>query len=404
MARSLDIAIIGCGTAGPAAALFLTRAGHSVTIFERFEAPKPVGAGFLVQPTGMTVLNRLGLLDQALAAGGRIARLIGHARSGRVVMDLPYGVLGPEVFGLGLHRGALFLLLTGALEAAGIPLRCGREIVAIEDAATDRPRLRDAHGETHGPFDLVIVADGAQSRLRAAPLVRRNRPYSWGALWAICADPDDRFAGALHQVYDGAQKMAGVLPVGRLRGGDDGPPLVSFFWSLHASRFDDWRAAGLAAWKDEVRAYWPATATLLDSIAHADDLSRAAYRDAVLSPWHAGRVVFIGDAGHSMSPQLGQGANIALIDALVLAQEIGAADGGGVEIALARFSRRRRAHILYYQRMSRWLTPAFQSWSRPVGWLRDLAMGPLCRFPPTRHLMITTMAGRRAGLLRGFEP
>jgi 2-polyprenyl-6-methoxyphenol hydroxylase-like FAD-dependent oxidoreductase len=65
---SLDIAIVGCGPSGMAAALFLSRAGHRITVFERFDAPRPVGAGLLLQPTGLAVLGRLGLLAKVAGA------------------------------------------------------------------------------------------------------------------------------------------------------------------------------------------------------------------------------------------------------------------------------------------------------------------------------------------------
>jgi 2-polyprenyl-6-methoxyphenol hydroxylase-like FAD-dependent oxidoreductase len=71
---SLDIAICGCGPAGLASALLLQRAGHHVRIFERFETPRPVGSGLIVQPTGLGVLVELGLCDETLALGARIER------------------------------------------------------------------------------------------------------------------------------------------------------------------------------------------------------------------------------------------------------------------------------------------------------------------------------------------
>ncbi len=63
----LSIAVIGCGSAGPAAALFFARVGHRVQIFERAPRLLNVGAGFLLQPTGMAVLAELGLPDDVLA-------------------------------------------------------------------------------------------------------------------------------------------------------------------------------------------------------------------------------------------------------------------------------------------------------------------------------------------------
>ena len=79
--RGLDIAIAGAGPAGLATALYLKRAGHNVTIFERFEEPKPVGSGLILQPTGLSVLADLGLLDDILALGSRIKRLHGAVAS-----------------------------------------------------------------------------------------------------------------------------------------------------------------------------------------------------------------------------------------------------------------------------------------------------------------------------------
>ena len=91
MGNSLDIAIAGAGPAGLAAALYLKRAGHLVTIFERFDEPKPVGSGLILQPTGLTVLADLGLLDDILALGSRIDWLHGaDAKTGRTVRDVRY--------------------------------------------------------------------------------------------------------------------------------------------------------------------------------------------------------------------------------------------------------------------------------------------------------------------------
>ncbi|HZX90119.1 MAG TPA: NAD(P)-binding protein, partial [Rudaea sp.] len=63
----LNIAVVGYGTAGQAAAILLSRDGHRVEVFEQAEQPGPVGAGFLLQPVGLHVLWEMGLLDQALA-------------------------------------------------------------------------------------------------------------------------------------------------------------------------------------------------------------------------------------------------------------------------------------------------------------------------------------------------
>jgi len=389
---ALDIGIVGYGTAGQAAALFLSRAGHRLRVFERAPALGPVGAGILLQPTGLAVLAELELLDGAVACGARVDRLIGHNLAGRRVMDMRYAQIDPQWSGLGLQRGALFELLNHAYAGADeIAKDC--EIVDLDaDAGT----LRDARGQRHGPFDLLVIADGAASKLRAGNgSVRRDRPYPWGALWCLCADARRRFDGELQQRYDRARRMAGVLPVGHLPGETAREDRVSFFWSLPQPTLQAWPTRDVAAWKEEVRGYWPEAAELLTHIERPEQLARASYRDAVLrEPWR-GRAVWIGDAAHAMSPQLGQGANLALMDALVLARTLERA--ADARVALPAYARERRRHVYIYQFISRWLTPLFQSEHDWAAWLRDLAFDPLGRMPGTRGEMLKVLSGIKRG-------
>lgn len=105
---TLDVAIVGYGTAGQTAGRLLQRHGHRLEIFERASRPRPVGAGLLLQPTGLCVLAELGLLDGALDCGEPIHRLLGETVHGRRVIDMDYAGLGAGWSGLGIQRGALF--------------------------------------------------------------------------------------------------------------------------------------------------------------------------------------------------------------------------------------------------------------------------------------------------------
>ena len=116
----------------------------------------------------------------------------------------------------------------------------------------------------------------------------------------------------------------------------------------------------------------------------------------------AGRVLFLGDAAHGTSPQLGQGANLALAGAATLADAL--ARHADLDAGLAAYVALRRRPLAYYQTMSRWLTPFFQSDLAPLGWLRDAFLGPAHRLPFVRRLIATTMAGTRAGLFRRLDP
>jgi len=387
---NLDIAVVGYGTAGQAAAILLSRDGHRVEVFEQAEKPGPVGAGFLLQPVGLHVLWEMGLLDQALAHGARIERLYGETANRRAVMDMRYAGLDSRLFGLGMQRGALFSLLAEAWPGVDAVHRSHR----IVGADAEGRRIHDASGREFGPYDLVIAADGAASRLRAiVGRAKLDRPYPWGALWCLLPQGDWDHGSELRQRYIAARKMIGMLPVGTRPG--DPTPRLSFFWSLRTSEFDQWQQTGVAPWLDEVGALWPEARAQMDSIDDCSRMRRASYRDAVLGRWSRGRLVLVGDAAHAMSPQLGQGVNMALMDVLALRDALRAESP--VESAIARYERERRAHVRVYQFWSRWLTPLFQSDRDTVARVRDLAFLPLGRLPGGRGQMLRVLSGLQRG-------
>src|SRR5262249_50505560 len=161
-------------------------AGHQVTVFERVPDPGPVGAGITLQPTGQAVLASLGLLDAIVARATRIEGLLCRRPDGRPVVDLRYADVAPWLCGFGPHRGVLFEPPLDALRPLPtVTLRRGRPVVSSPVDAGGR-WLVDALGNRHGPFDLVIAADGAASALHAAAGVPvRSRLYPWGALWFV---------------------------------------------------------------------------------------------------------------------------------------------------------------------------------------------------------------------------
>ena len=155
-----------------------------------------------------------------------------------------------------------------------------------------------------------------------------------------------------------------------------------------------------SAWLDDVAAVWPEARDALADTSLPTGLAQARYRDAVHHSWFRQRAVLLGDAAHAMSPQLGQGVNMALLDALALRDTLRESDS--LEVALQRYQTARRSHIGIYHFWSRWLTPLFQSeydgWAR----LRDWVFHPMSRMPGARGQMLRVLSGTRRGWLSSF--
>jgi salicylate hydroxylase len=379
--RALDIAIAGCGVAGLACATLLRAQGARVVVYDRLQTPAPLGSGLILQPVGLYVLDQIGVGPRMRELGAPIHRLYGKSGE-RVVLDVRYDALGRDApCGVSVHRGALFQLLYDAARGAGAEIQAGREVVAADGA-----RLGFADGSESPRFDLVIDALGMRSPLSQAP--KQNLPF--GALWASLDFAGDFDSHALEQRYEAARKMVGVLPIGRLPG--ETQQKVAFFWSLKHAEREAWKRRHLEDWKDEVRGLWPQTNPLLDQIRAHGDVVFAAYAHRTLRQPVSRACVHVGDSWHSTSPQLGQGANMALLDAFALAHALERQSNLGA--ALDEYARLRLWHIRLYQAASFLFTPAYQSDSAAMAWFRDFIMSPLSRVPPAPAILAALVAGQ----------
>lgn len=397
----MKIGIVGAGTTGLATAAFLKRSGHDVSIYERFETPRPIGAGLMLQPTGLAVLARLGLDRHAIEASSKIEGIEGRlVRGGKVIFDLSYRLLAPHYFGVGIYRGTLFDLLYGEVKRLEIPVVTS---CAISDVIYDEQEMPHITDGTHsyGPFDLVVNAQGARASVREKfAAVKRDAPYPYAAVWGVCKDRAGAFKNALYQRYDKAHHMIGVMPMGDLNG--DGCESVAFFWSLRRHEYELWREQGMESWREYVISLWPEVAPLVAQFKGPDDLNFATYGDVCLKKCYGHRMLFVGDAAHATSPQLGQGANMGLVDAAVLDACLKEHDDLGA--AMKAFSAKRKKHVRFYQAASHWLTPFFQSDSQWMPWLRDATFSTMCKLPFIRTEMVRSLAGLKTGLFSTMNP
>jgi len=387
MAQPLEIAIVGAGIGGLALATLLARDGHRVRIFDQFDRPQPIGSGLMLQQTGLAVLSELGLRDEIEFLGQRIERLWGLTTpSLRPVLDVRYDKWRQDVFGVGVQRGLVFQALLKAAQDADVELVLSAPVARADPSG---PALELEDGTRLAGMDLIVYAHGARSSLTSTD---QGVDLPYGALWATLDWPENGpfDDAALEQRYFKARQMTGVMPSGRLSA--DAPKTLTYFWSIRADQEADWRAGSLAEWKTRAAALWPETAQLLDHFQTHEDLTFARYRHHTCKrPVNGRSLVRIGDAWHAASPQLGQGANMALLDAWALAQALKTAPD--MSDALAEFLRLRRTHVRLYQIMTWLFTPVYQGDSTVLPWLRDWLAAPISKIWPAPPLLAAMVSG-----------
>jgi 2-polyprenyl-6-methoxyphenol hydroxylase-like FAD-dependent oxidoreductase len=374
----LHIGVVGCGIAGTSFALLARRSGHEVDLFEQTQHVGPLGAGVLLQPSGQKILADMGLLTQVTEKAELIHEIHAVTHHGHDLVRLSYNDASPNTFAFGLHRGDLFTVLHNALESTGVNLHLG---VAINSCTGGT--LTDQSSASHGPYDLIVVADGNKSRLRQSSNIPfTSYEYTHGALWAV--GQCDAVHNKLWQITHGTRRLCGLLPMGQGR--------CSLFWGLRRDEYHQLQQS--SAWQDwqrQVLKLAPAAAQILASLNPPTGLTFTTFHHITMSRWHTDQMIFIGDAAHATSPHLGQGVNLALIDAATLATAI--EQEPTIPAALATYTNQRQKQIRYYSKVTRFLTPFFQSNSRLLGLGRNIFLPRMHHLPPLRRLMLKTLRG-----------
>lgn len=382
-----NIAIIGCGPGGLASALFFARQGHAVKLFERFPQPKPLGSGLLIQPSGQQILQSLDLLHNIKQRASPVRQLHGiSVHNNRRALDMKYEHASNAVSALGIHRASLFQVLMDAVNKMGIPIVVNSELVGVKEMeSTIQPIFAgDIAGES---FDLLVDASGARSPLATG----RIRKLRYGAFWATVDMPAHHtvMPNALDQRYWHASKMAGIMPVGvNPATGNQG---AAIFWSEKPENADRVIDAGIDSFRKEFCQLWPEAEPFVAQIRSMDDLTMAVYEHRTGRSQSSRRLYHVGDSWHCTSPQLGQGANMALIDsgALAMAME-DAVDDNDLS---RRYRRSRSFHIQLYQTLSVMFTPLYQSNGRFLPLIRDLTIHYFARWPLVRRFITRTVSG-----------
>ncbi|HEY2279452.1 MAG TPA: NAD(P)/FAD-dependent oxidoreductase [Streptosporangiaceae bacterium] len=323
----MRVVIAGGGVAGTACAAALAATGAEVTLYEAYEDPAgPVGSFLSLAANGLRGLDVLGALDAVRAAGFAVPRQRMWSGQGKLLGDVPRARTAQDpMISVTLMRADLVSVLREQARQAGARIVTGQRLTSDDLAA----------GAADGA-DLVVGADGIWSATRrfldpAAPDPAYGGQYSVsGVARGLELEP-----GAWNMIY-GRRGAFIYLPV----------PDGSVWWSAQVSApgppgpgADDLdQLARLYAAEDQAA-----------SILRASDTGLGVTNHHVLAPvprWHDDRTVLVGDAAHPVGS--GQGASMAIEDAIVLAQELQAQElqaNGSVAAALAGYDERRRPRL-----------------------------------------------------------
>ncbi|MGW0660970.1 FAD-dependent monooxygenase [Streptodolium elevatio] len=382
-----EILICGAGIAGPALAYWLRRGGFTVTIVERAPAPRPGGQTVDLRGAGRTVVERMGLMDQARAQSVDQRGLALVDASGRTTARLPADGFGGEgiVSEIEILRGDLARLLYEAT----LP---DTEYL-FDDTVTDIHQDTDAVTATFenaAPrrFGLVVGADGPHSVVRALAFGPERdfvHPIGLYTAWFTALDSLDLDGWFLmHNAPGGLVVSArpGRLP-GEINAGISfrSPPLTYDRRDTTAQQELVARRFAHVGWE---------TPRLLRAMHTAPDFLFDSMGQVRLDSWSRGRVALLGDAGYCATPLTGLGTSLALVGAYVLAGELAAAKGDH-GAALRRYDTVMRPYVRQAQQLPPGGAAGYAPSSRLGIRLRDLSMRSTTRWP-MRNLLAAQFA------------
>jgi 2-polyprenyl-6-methoxyphenol hydroxylase-like FAD-dependent oxidoreductase len=321
------VLVLGSGIGGATLAYTLRRAGMEAHCIDIKPSTPGTGSGINLMHNTMRALGGIGLAEQCMDSGFPFQAFKQHDAFGQLLMTNP----APPC--CGIRRPELARILESAAESAGAMLEKGLTIADLTDQG-DRVdvTLSDGRQQT---YDLVVAADGAYSKLRDQVFGLEHRVWFTGqSAWRFNAPrPSGVDAFCLWRSADG-KRTVGAFPTSKetcyfffLENSQEHIHLPND--QLHTLLFERLEAFSAPAMRE--------------ALSYVTEPSQVIFRpfdvNLVPAPWHRGRVVLLGDAAHSPTPQMTSGGGMAIEDAVVLAECLG--QTASVPEALQNYSTRR---------------------------------------------------------------
>jgi 2-polyprenyl-6-methoxyphenol hydroxylase-like FAD-dependent oxidoreductase len=340
--------IVGGGIAGPVTAMALQRAGIETLVVETYpRGDGEVGSYITVTTNGLDALAAVDALHCALECGFTTRRNVMRNGAGKVLGDLPLGApLADGTPALTMKRSRLALRLLQEAERRGVAVEHGRRLIDATRVG-DQVQATFADGATE-IADVLIGADGVHSVVRrlidpTAPQGRFVGLTNFGGITPAGEVPVELESEAW-QFWFGRHAFFGAHPT----------PTGDIVWFVNNPRpeitAEERAATSDAQWQESLAGLFVTDKAPAAALIRAGRLDLAAdntYDLGHVPVWHRDRMIIIGDAAHAPAPSSGQGASMALEDAVFLARSFGDAEQGpgSVDAAFARFEASRRERV-----------------------------------------------------------
>ena len=349
--KDIHILIIGAGIGGLTTALALQKAGFRVSVYEAAPELSELGAGLTVASNGAIVLQHLGLgpvLD-ALACVPDVGA-VHHYRDGRVLVDVPHGEQTIRKFGAPycqIHRADLH---NGLIDAV---LANDQNCIYLSHTFTDLSESESqitAHftGLTSATGDLLIGCDGIHSAVRAKLFGQDNPEFTGYAAWRGVIPIADLPEGFIDPDTDVFVGPGHFFTRYKIRAGE----LLNY---VATARTNAWAEEGWSvpstvdAVQKEFAEFAPHVQTVLAATPPEECFRWGIFERPPLNSWSIGRATLLGDAAHPISPFLGQGAVMALEDAMIITRCLEAADSIGEVLERYESARKDRIRFVYVE-------------------------------------------------------
>lgn len=304
------IVIVGAGPAGLVAALAAKKLGVEAEVYEQAPDFGRVGGGILLHSNGLRVLDALDLLDEFRASMRWTREMVLETAEGKRLTTFDYSqVAVPHNQGAVVMRYTLQEHLLAAAERAGVPVHFSHRLEFLK-SERGSGALRFENG-VEVASRVILACDGIRSRVRAGSGIRtQERTIGEAYLRGIAAAATEN--STIREIWGPDGRRFGICPLS----GDQ----TYFFCSVPLGRWRKIAASPelLERWIAEWESFGPDVISLLRAVSDWAKVSYSELAEIRAAPWYRLPVFLVGDAAHAMTPNLGQGANSAMVDALVL--------------------------------------------------------------------------------------